>query len=428
MELFPYQEEGVKFLSQRRRALLLDEPGTGKTLQILHAAETVAADREKPTDLGIIGPASIRTQWRAEYKKMGFHTRHFNAYSYEHARDKGIKDCAILGLDEGHFLKNASSGRTRIILGNALYGAAGLIINSEYVWYASGTPMPKDASDLYAPLYAITPGALRTDKGTMGYWEFVRRFCELEEGFGGRVVIAGSKNLEELKDRIAPYSLRRKRHWKHPLITELWLDAGSSMKELRKLEDTGEGRLLKEAFAAGGMEAVEGLTTSVATLRRYLGMIKILPVANWLEDYLKSGVAKVVVMCYHREVIKGMHDELHGRDIKSVIYQGGLTDAAKDKVKSDFIDGKECRVFLGQIDACGTGLDGLQHAASDIIFAEWSWVDDQNKQAIGRVDRIGQKGSVLVRFVGMEDSLDGDIMRAARRRAADNKTFFNEGD
>ena len=39
LTLRPYQEKGVEFLKTRRRAMLRDAPGLGKTIQALRAAE-----------------------------------------------------------------------------------------------------------------------------------------------------------------------------------------------------------------------------------------------------------------------------------------------------------------------------------------------------------------------------------------------------
>ena len=37
LELRPYQIEGVKFLKARNAAMLADEPGSGKTIQVIEA-------------------------------------------------------------------------------------------------------------------------------------------------------------------------------------------------------------------------------------------------------------------------------------------------------------------------------------------------------------------------------------------------------
>ena len=420
-DLFPFQEEGVKFLVSRRRALLLDEPGLGKTLQAIRANDMLEHD-----GMNVICPASVRTQWRHAYANDSINRRDFASYSYEEARSRGVQARSCLVLDEQHFLKNAASKRTRKILGTRCYGRDGLVADALYVWGLTGTPMPKDASDLYAPLFALVPGALGVNGKTMSYWQYVKHFCKTRpgSGFGGSLQIYGSKNLEELKDRIAPYCLRRTKaevfpQWSKPVIAELWLEAGDAM---RGLDESPEGRMMRAAFISGGIDALSVLSDSIATVRRYMGLAIVGALAEWL---LEADLKKVVVVCFHREVIAKLKDELTQAQMETIIYQGGMNDEAKSHIKQTFITQENVRVLLLQIGAGGTGLDGLQSVCCDMVFAEYSWIDDENKQAIGRIDRIGQKNPVLVRFAGIDGSLHGDIMQAARRRAADNKTLFN---
>ena len=424
--LFEFQKEGVAFLASRRRALLLDDMGLGKTLQGIRASDELDID-----SISTICPASVRTQWRRSYKADAENPAEFNSYSYEYARDKSVDERGVLILDEFHYLKNSTSGRTKKILGQSKYGVDGLVNQAQYVWGFSGTPMPKDASDFYAILHAITPGALATSDGqTMDYWRFVKKFCVLQKGFKGQIVIRGSKNLDELKERIEPYILRRTKKevfkdWKDPIISELWLENSGLEKELRKLEATPEGLLLADALRDGGMDAVAALTGFVATLRRYIGLLKVAPVVNWLLEQTDCGLNKVVVMCYHREVVESISAELTKNGVSNVKYWGGLTDKQKDAVKADFVNKSEVKVMVGQIDACGTGLDGLQACCSKMLFAEQSWLADQNAQALDRVNRIGQTEPVLAWYVGIEGSLDGKIMQAVRRRDRDKRTLFD---
>ena len=74
------------------------------------------------------------------------------------------------------------------------------------------------------------------------------------------------------------------------------------------------------------------------------------------------------------------------------------------------------RVFITQIQAGGTGIDGLQTACNNVLFVESSWTPSDNAQAAMRVHRIGQKKPVLCRFVSLADSLDEAVQAVVRRK------------
>lgn len=65
LDLFPYQEEGARFLAPRDRAALFDEMGVGKTAQAIRALDLADARR-----IVIVCPAAVREVWAGEFKKF----------------------------------------------------------------------------------------------------------------------------------------------------------------------------------------------------------------------------------------------------------------------------------------------------------------------------------------------------------------------
>jgi hypothetical protein len=70
---------------------------------------------------------------------------------------------------------------------------------------------------------------------------------------------------------------------------------------------------------------------------------------------------------------------------------GRKSATARQKSVDEFISNSNVRVFIGNIQAAGTGLDGLQKVCSRCYFAEPDWVPAQNEQAVSRLDRLGQE-------------------------------------
>lgn len=428
MTLFPFQEEGAKWLSRRHRALLLDEPGLGKTIQAITAANLCGME-----DFDAVAPASVRTQWVSTMAKESFAKKQ-RAHSYNAARDKGLPlNMGALTLDEAHYLKGATSGRTRAIYGSMAMGSDGYIADADRVWCMTGTPMPKDARDLYPMMRAVVPGSLyvRSRNDIMDYWTFVKRYCIYYTGEYG-IVVKGHKNAEELYDRLAPYMLRRtkkqvRKEWTKPLVSDIQFEVGSGLKNLLKMEADTEGAMVAKTVGKHGLEGLSMLTNDqAATLRRYTGMLLIGPVVEWALDKFDNGENKLTIVAYHREVIQGIHDGLKKHKIKTVIYRGGMSESEKDQAKKEFIYEDDVKAILLQINAGGTGLDGLQKVCSRMLLAEYSWVPSDNQQAMDRIDRIGQQNPVLIEFAGIAGSLHGRITEAFRRRANENNELFGE--
>ncbi len=341
MQLFDYQEIGADFLAGRRRALLFDAPGLGKTAQAIRATDRVGAAR-----LDTVCPASVVTQWRKAHEDIAETDAAFNSCSYESARDKGVSGKAdVIVLDEIHYLKNPNSGRTKAILGSLIYGQDGAIGSADYVWGMSGTPCPNNPADLYPIMLAIVPGSLRTLSGRiMDYNSFITKFCDFYQGDYGPI-FKGAKNLDELAERLAPYMLRRTKTdigKREPVIGELWLDAGEAGALLKKAELQPEARLVADVFAKDGYDGLKLLarteSTGVSRYRRYVGVLKILPVVNWLCDRFDTAEEKICVMAYHTEVLEGIKDKLAERGHESVVYKGGMNDKDKDSAKRMFVD------------------------------------------------------------------------------------------
>lgn len=68
-DLYPFQRAGVKFLSTAKRALLADEPGSGKTVQAIRAITELTRQGENPFPVLIVCPSTIKTNWKREIEK-----------------------------------------------------------------------------------------------------------------------------------------------------------------------------------------------------------------------------------------------------------------------------------------------------------------------------------------------------------------------
>lgn len=417
-ELEATQIEGQEKLAANSRFYLWDEPGFGKTVQLLGAAEKAGAER------ALIGcPAGIALQWQQKIREFEFKIK-TDVVSYNkladnaaHYRKQGYD---VLALDEGHAVKNAKAKRTKAILGPKCDAIGGIIENIPFVWDSTGSPAPNNYAELWTKLRALTPKAITMQSGKiLTYWEFVDKFCIIRETpYGTKIV--GNKNSEILKERLAPFMLRRKRDAQPPRVDTILLQPTDALKALREAEQSEEGQEIARVLASQGVDGLAALAGGqTATIRRFTGLAIVSPLVSQITDEIEGGLKKLVIVAYHRDVIEGIRDGLKANGIDAAVLMGGMTAKQQDAAKQAFIQNENCAVFIGQITAAGTGTDGLQTVCRDMILAEYSWVPEENGQIIARLARRGGLSGVLVRFAALAGSIHEKISAEAARKTAD---------
>lgn len=365
--------------------MLSDDPGCGKSAQALAAAERVGAK----TGL-IVCPASVRLGWRQEIEECGT-AGEWDVISYNGASSPQIlsrlreKYDVFIG-DEIHCAKNLEATRTQAVLGNT-----GLARRARYKWVLSGTPFLNRPREIYPVLKALAGDRIAA---YATFDKFAQRFCGAY--WDGRGLnTKGATNIEELRGILKGFMLRRAKSevltdLPARIITRIPISVTpEEMAAVRAVEDEIENR---EAYLSPVHEDYSGLG-DLARLRRATGMAKVRAVAAFTTDLLDT-VAKVVVFTWHRDVLAALHKKFTCEGVGAVAYQGGMSDEDKREAVYSFVNNPHIRVFIGQMQAAGTGINGLQ-VANDVILAELDWSPGTMSQAIDRVDRMDKKfGSI----------------------------------
>lgn len=416
--LYPYQEDGVNFLSRRETAALFDEPGLGKTIQTLQTIKDIEALR-----VLVICPASVRLVWQLECKKMDLPgvimtptislDYGVNICSYEGASGKLFdtimsQEFDVLVIDEAHFLKNVRSKRTQKIYGRWCDTKGGIASRCKRIWALTGTPMPNNPSELYPMMRCLFPDAIMNRAGSPAtLTQFTNWYCtQRHNGFG--MEITGGKNLSRLRDQLRGRALRRK---KEDVLEDLppiryenlYIDAKFSSLPV------DEVRVIQEAIATAKtsepFDALRKVGEHVATVRRLTGLAKVEPIKKWVKE---SDHDKIVLFAHHKAVIDEFRNEPD-----TVVVDGRSSQAQRENAVTAFQEG-DARLFVGNIQAAGTGL--TLTAASVLVFIESDWVPANMMQAANRIHRIGQEDSCLVYFATVPDSIDESIVDALRRK------------
>lgn len=462
-DLFPYQKEGAKWLTHKTHCLLADEMGLGKSAQVISACDLLGA---RP--ILILGPAVGRIQFAREFER--FSTRTLNICvvltgadasriskadvvicSYDLATTGAVFSalCArrwkILALDEVHFLKSATAGRT-----NRVFGQAGLVHRSERVWCMSGTPAPLHPGELWVMLYTL--GVTR-----LTHEEFQERYTtgvDIKVRGTTKRKVTGGRNIPELRALLKPFMLRRK---KEDVMTDLpairfnevtvepapvdnfkwsqyfdnYLSYGPRGRTVFNEDVAKSERVLTTLLGDVGMGApgqmvMEGLgqKPEIKSLRRWVGLQKVGSVIELIAGELEANAYdKIVLFGVHRDVIEEL--EIGLKKYGAVKIYGGTPAVKRDKHVRRFQNDPKCRVFIGQVQAAGTAI--TLTAAAEIAMVEADWTPGNNAQAIMRVHRIGQTRRVNCRFFGMV-GYDEKITRVLKQRAKTLTEVFDAKD
>lgn len=457
MKLYPYQWEGAKWLADRERGLLADEPGLGKTAQIITACDLVKAKQ-----ILVIPQANMRIGWQREFStfSMWGHdvTVFANTEQFETGPRRGVNiinyDLLVRGFekdsfrfrpvmkkwldpiwdvtagDEAHGLKERESLRTRVVLENR-----GIHGRSDRLWLATGTPMPNHPGELWTLLCAM--GATEMD-----YKEFIARYCEMgKHGYSiGQPVGSREDTADELNKLLGSVMKRRYKALVMPQLPPIRVDdfpipeakikieqffedalgdKNGTMSKIREQQDFIT-EVWQRAIGTGGkmtmldmIKVLESCGPSVALYRRWLGAVKASAFLPILEDELKNkALDKVVIFAHHKQVIAFLRAKL--KNYNPQVLDGSTPAALRTKAIDTFQNDPSARVFIGQTIASGTGI--TLTAAHEVIVLEPDWVPANNAQAIMRCHRIGQKKPVRARFVRLADSLDDYISDTLARK------------
>ena len=416
-QLYPFQEKAVNLLMNRKHTLLADEMGLGKTIQAIELANQL-----NYFPVLIICKASIKINWQRKLEEWIRQPRHIQIVNKKTDLIEPLADFVIVNYDlithshifyqlksikwqliicdEAHYLKNMKALRTKAVLGKN-----GLIHCTERSLMMTGTPVLNRPIELYPMLKVLSPETIAPYND---YYKYAKRYCGgFQDGFCFND--KGASHTAELNERLRRgFMIRRtyeevemqlpKRRFEIVLIEQ---SVGVAPK-LRTLENAERLDFQHQKLSVDAGQ--------LATLRRETAEAKIDVTIDKIKEYVES-VDKLVIFAYHHSVIDKLYEKL--KDYGVVKLTGNTPTKYRQQFIDEFQNNPCIHVFIGQIDAAGEGIDGLQGVCHNVLFVESSWVPGAINQAIARVWRLGQQHPVLIRFMVWANSVEEHMMRVA---------------
>ncbi len=426
LEYLPYQRAAIAFGSAHPNVLLADEMGLGKTIE---AIGVINADPEAQRVL-VVCPASLKLNWARECERwlvdrgpVGVAGKTFPdaanvvIINYD-ILVKWKRELAgawdVLVADECHYVKNKDAKRSK-----ALYA-----LRSRRRLFLTGTPILNRPAELWAIVNALD------DEEFADFWEFARRYCKpVRNRFGWE--FNGAENLDELHERLrGTIMVRRTKAEVLPDLpakrrqvielasdhiagliaveAEAWDEHRARLSELRALKRAGNDA--SEADLAALRAGLNAAFGELAKLRQDTALAKVPLVVEHVKSVLDD-VPKLVLFAHHRAVIDELAEPFGDAAVTLTgQHSSEERQAAVDRFQTD----PSCRLFIGSITAAGFGL--TLTAAAHVVFAELDWVPAHLTQAEDRTHRLGQKESVLVQHLVLQDSLDARMVGTLLRK------------
>jgi SWI/SNF-related matrix-associated actin-dependent regulator 1 of chromatin subfamily A len=296
----------------------------------------------------------------------------------------------LVVLDESHYVKNAQSGRARLVRERLQAVPRRLVV--------SGTPVMNTPEEVRAQLAFLHP-----DEWSDGAW-FKRRF---EEPFEGGTPEVREAVLARLRQFLEGVMIRREKsvalpdlpaktiQWHRvklpPEARRAYVALEEDFESFVKAE--GESSL-SSAKAGGKLERLKQAALSGK-----------MPAVVAFVRGLASDGAKVVVFSRYRNALASLGDAL--ADLGPVTLHGETPPEERVAAEKAFQEDASCKVFLGQLIAAGTAL--TLTAGTHAVFADLDWNPANHRQAMDRIHRRGQTKPVAVHFFLAEETVDEDV-------------------
>lgn len=462
LEMYGYQKQGVAYSIDKKRLIIGDKPGLGKTVQ---AIATVHATGMFPCL--VISPSSLKKNWQDEWhmwtdrKAIILNDRvkrtwdqfwhvglaqvfivnfeSLRKYMVTKMDDPGkdndgkklplrlhhIHFSPMIGLfksviiDESHKVKDIAAQQTKF--------CKGITNGKEMVLLATGTPVINKPKDLMTQLAMI--GRLQEFGGSKG---FTARYCSGPNK---------ASNLRELGHRLREtcFYQRDKK--------DVLKDLPDKTRQIVHVEisnrpeyDAAEADFIKYLiqFKKANDEKVERamrgqIMVKIGILRNVAARGKIQAVQDYVKDLQEDG-EKLILFGHLKEVIDSMRKAFP----KAVSITGDDSLDQKERAKTEFQKCKRCGIKLDKHAAathdwepsdtnlilCSIKAAGVGHtltASSRVGFIEFPWTAADCDQCEDRAHRIGQKNNVqCLYFLGL-DTIDEkiyEIIQAKRSIAA----------
>jgi SNF2 family DNA or RNA helicase len=428
--LFPHQRVAIEWLRQTPYAFLGDDMGLGKTLSVLSYYGSLRATSGFSLLL-VVCPNSLTRNWAREASNWfpglrvgvlvgdkaskawalrllasGDSEYDLFVVNYEAVRLEYVlpeleklagSRKTLLCLDESQRVKNPTAKTFKAINQLAPLCERRVLL--------SGTPTPKDVTDLWAQM-RILDGGQRLGKS---FYKWLGTVAELGTEYSQYAVKRFHEHeVSESILRAQEIMLRRRKERVVDLPPKIFSirEVALSGTQAERYEEVREGLILRMR-SISGEQFVREITN---ILEEYLRAVQIASNPRLIDPQWKGDPAKFLEL---DEIVKEVVDEQGQKLVVWTNYLGNVSElcerykhlgaapfsgevhaADRERTVREFQDGPDVKILVAVPAAGGVGI--TLTAAQTAVYIDKTWNAEHWMQSVDRIHRIGQRGTVHV--------------------------------
>jgi SNF2 family DNA or RNA helicase len=446
ISLWGFQREDVEKLRQQTGALLLNDMGTGKTVEAVERDRLLRLDRpsfDKPLTL-VVTKMVITEHWERHfnlmtpdlnisvfrndkdrdefYDALKNHTHDVYVLYWqclrkppvsEHARSTWAQRVLVPLLlktqwfhiiaDEAHRASNRKSQQAYVLKR----------LKTRFKTAVTGTPFDKPPQ-MWSVLNWLYPKSYRS------FWKFFESYVQytVVPPLNYKQII-GVKNTEELRNGYNSFTVRRRKRdvlkdLPDRYYTSVVVDLDPKQRRAyNAMRDSlvawigeREDEILVASAIIAQLQRLQQFAIAHAEIAKS-GALDLREPSSKLDavqDILEDAPGEqFVIFSQFRGAVRLLETRLRGFGESFSTLTGDTPNHVRGSVVGDFQAGR-VRIFAGTIGAGGEGIDLF--ASNKVIFLDRSWSPADNDQAESRLHRAGQRSAVQVIHIMARDTID----------------------
>ena len=323
----------------------------------------------------------------------------------------------LIAVDDSTTIKTPTAKRTKAIL------ALGKL--AKYRRILTGSPVTKSPLDLFKQCEYLDPELL----GFSSYYAFRTRYAKLRTAnFGGKSfqLVVGYKNLDELSEKIKPFSSR--------VLKEECLDLPEYTYMKRTIQLSAEQKSVYQQMKKEAVAFLNGKSMTTATALVQLMRLQQITCGHFKDDsgqiqqiknnrinelmsVLGEVEGKAIIWCHWRydieNVLAAVTKEYGPRSV--VTYYGDTSTEDRQKAIREIQNpDSEVRFLIGTPQTGGYGITLTE--ANTMIYFSNGYDLEKRTQSEARINRIGQKRKMTYIDIIAEDTVDERIVKALNKK------------
>jgi len=431
-----HQTDTASFLTMNKKAFVFNDPGTGKTLSALWAADYLMSQGIIRRVLVLCPLSIMQSAWMSDLNNSIIHRSAIVAHHTQAAKriemiqsDYEFVICNYEGLnliadeinndgrfdlvivDEANAYKTVTTKRWKTL--------KSIIKPETYLWMMTGTPASQSPADAYGLAKLVNPAGVPkffTSWREQVMYKMTMFKWAPKADAKGQVFNALQPAIRYTKEQcldLPPVMTLTREVPLTPQQNKYY----NLLKERMLINAAGE--TITAVNAAAGLSKLLQISCGAAyTDDKEVVEFDAAPRLGVLEEILEETERKVIIFAMFRSSIDAIHAHLIKRGFTSEVIHGGVSAGKRSDIIQRFQTQPNPRLLVMQPQATAHGI--TLTAADTVVFYGPLMSVEQYVQAIARADRKGQNSDKVTVVHIQSSPVERKMFRALEAKVTDN--------